>query len=409
LPKTWNFDWNFDLTDAFHLWATENEMSAQAEKAGWMLATRSHAKQEQYQLWYGGKEVPRKESLVCLGVTIDRKMTMNGHIDNLRTKATKSLGLLRYAAAQNIQQKSLWSLAQATVASKMEYGLHLCMCVADTNMTKLQRVQNATMRIVTGAAKPTSCLALQYWLGATSVKERQKLLAAKAFLKAITTESHPLCEALQTREDESVTQRLKTVRSWVVDAREIVEEVCTYEDLVMHEWIETEGMPLVTKCIGNRTWRERAQEENMSEVCEWLEYQKPSVIIATDGSLREDTTAWAGAVWRNGQQEFEWSTARHGKSSSFRAESEALEDALVWIAKSTDSNDNVTIFTDSLSIVTKIENNQIRKDWVPILENISAAITVCYIPGHSGLVWNEKADQLAGIAKPFGLLLRYHI
>jgi len=391
-------------TDEFHLWATENKMSAQAEKAGWMLATRSHADPEQLQLWYGGEEVPRKESLVCLGVIIDRKMTMNGHADSLRTKAAKTLGLLRYAAAQKVQQQSLWSLAQATVASKMEYGLHLCMCVSKTNMSKLQRVQNATMRIVTGAAKPTSCMALQYWLGATSVMGRQKLLAAKAFLKAITTQSHPLCEALQRREDESVTQRLKTVRSWVVDAREIVEEVCTVEDLVTQEWIETESMPLVANRIGNRTWRERAQQENMSDVGEWLEQQKPSVIIATDGSLREDTTAWAGAVWRNGKQEFEWSTARQGKSSSFRAESEALEDALVWIARNTDNKDNVTIFTDSLSIVQKLENHCIRKDWLPILESIETSVTVCYIPGHSGLVWNEKADELAGIARPFGLL-----
>ncbi len=38
---------------------------------------------------------------------------------------------------------------------------------------------------------------------------------------------------------------------------------------------------------------------NMSEVCEWLEREDPNVVIATDGSLRDDVTNWGGVVWRD--------------------------------------------------------------------------------------------------------------
>ena len=103
---------------------------------------------------------------------------------------------------------------------------------------------------------------------------------------------------------------------------------------------------------------------------------------------------------------FEWSAAKVGRSSSFRAESEALEDALVWIKMCTECSDRVVILTDSLSLVSKIENGLIRVKWVDTIRDIAASVTVCYIPGHSGLKWNERADKLAGSAEPIGLLHR---
>ena len=124
------------------------------------------------------------------------------------------------------------------------------MCSSQTSMSKLQGVQNAAMRIVTGAAKPTSCSALRFWLGLNSITERQKILAAQAFLGALTTASHPLHDELKERKDELVNQRLKTVRSWVKDAREIVETVCTPENIKQIEWIDsTKEIPVQTARI----------------------------------------------------------------------------------------------------------------------------------------------------------------
>ena len=114
----------------------------------------------------------------------------------------------------------------ATVLSRMEYGLHMTLSSSETSMTRLERVQNSAMRIVTGAAKPTSCEALRYWLGILSIKEQQQLLAVKAFMKALQTPSHPLHEELNNRSDKEMNQRLKTVQSWAREARSIVEKVC---------------------------------------------------------------------------------------------------------------------------------------------------------------------------------------
>ncbi len=303
-----------------------------------------------------------------------------------------------------VQQRSLMNLLRVTVSSRLEYGLHLAMCASKTVMEKLQRVQNAAMRIVTGAAKPTACDALRFWLGLNSVRGQQQTAAAQAFLKTLTTPTHPLHEEVVNRRDELVDQRLKTVRSWIVDARKMVEEVTQQENIKEIVWVESD-VRVRTARIGGRYWRDRAEEVNMSEVYEWLHQEDPTVVIATDGSLREDITAWGGAVWREGRLCFEWSAAKEGRSSSFRAESEAL-DALFWLEHNTDRRDKVVILTDSLSLVSKMESGVVRENWLEVIRRIVAWVTVCYIPGHSGLKWNEKADRLAGAAQPIGMVQR---
>ena len=141
--------------------------------------------------------VNQEQKVTYLGTVLDRTMTMSPHIEHLTQKATKSIGLLRFAAAQNVQQRSLLMLMKATVGSRLEYGLHLSVCASQQSMKKLQQVQNQAMRIVTGAAKPFPCNTRRYWLGLRSVNTRQKQLAAQAFLKATTTRSHPLFEHLK--------------------------------------------------------------------------------------------------------------------------------------------------------------------------------------------------------------------
>lgn len=68
---------------------------------------------------------------------------------------------------------------------------------------------------------------------------------------------------------------------------------------------------------------------------EYLDVREANAIIATDGSIRDNITAWGGAVWRNNRKVFHRCAGKQGRTSSFRAESEAYEDALVWMEKST--------------------------------------------------------------------------
>ena len=86
-----------------------------------------------------------------------------------------------------------------------------------------------------------------------------------------------------------------------------------------------------------------APDLNNALIRELLEEKSPTVIIATDGSIRGDTAAWGGAIWRKGRVIFEWSSGRHGKASSYRVECEAMEDAVIWLQANTSDDDRVVI------------------------------------------------------------------
>ncbi len=53
-----------------------------------------------------------------------------------------------------------------------------------------------------------------------------KLLVAQAVLKEVATDTYLLYNNLRANDDEKVRQRLKTVRSWVMEGREIMEKIC---------------------------------------------------------------------------------------------------------------------------------------------------------------------------------------
>ena len=263
------------------------------------------------------------------------------------------------------------------------------------------------MRLVTGAARSTSCEALRHWLGIHSIRNRQTILGAKEILRIANTSNHPLYEEIVNRQDEANPQRLTTVKSWVKYSREDVEEICPIENIKSDDWVcstlfETDQFN--ARAIGSRDWRERAGVINNSLIREFLEQEAPTIIIATDGSIRGDITAWAGSIWKNGKSVFEWSTGRHGKSSSYRSECEAMEDALVWLTGNSNKDDVVIILTDSYSLVRKLQSGRVKKEWLQLLRDIKAVTSIIYIPGHAGIFYNEVADHLAGNAVAFGNL-----
>ena len=121
-------------------------------------------------------------------------------------------------------------------------------------------------------------------------------------MRAATTRSHPLYEELRNRRDERINQRLVTVRSWVVDSRELVELFSPLETILAIPWLVAEIRMPELRRTGSREWRERAEAINIAEVEEMLEEVKPNIIIATDGSIREGVTAWGNSLGWHGME-----------------------------------------------------------------------------------------------------------
>ena len=99
------------------------------------------------------------------------------------------------------------------------------------------------------------------------------------------------------------------LQSWVVMARELVEDLCPVDNIQGIEWVRESGVRIETDVVSRRLWRERSGLVNEAEIMHRI-MEAPTTIVATDGSLRGEATALAGAVWRWNQIMYEWSAGK---------------------------------------------------------------------------------------------------
>jgi hypothetical protein len=107
-------------------------------------------KLEPFVYFYDIKGVPlqRVESILDLGITVDKCLKWNTHINNIVKKANSSMWLIKrtvgYRASSNVKRQLYISL----VRSKLEYCTQLWSEQHTGNMAKLERVQRSATRYI---------------------------------------------------------------------------------------------------------------------------------------------------------------------------------------------------------------------------------------------------------------------
>ena len=175
------------------------------------------------------------------------------HISNNIRKAKSALECIRYAARQNIKLSSLVQLVRATVLSRLQYRLHLCSPISVTQFK--HGPSPAPSPLVSGATSKTSDEAILNYMGFMKLQQTYQLQTAEEYVRALTTESHPLYDELQRHDEISV--RLKRVIPWTKAARDILVDALPVESIMPDPWVVLNDKPLLIDAIGDRTWRER--------------------------------------------------------------------------------------------------------------------------------------------------------
>ena len=93
---------------------------------------------------------------------------------------------------KGIEQRHLFLLYQNVKVSVIDYGLGLTI-LSQSNLLKLDRVQNEAMRVILGTPKDPPIETMRYLLDLPSMGARLKVGQVKAYINTESQESTPRC------------------------------------------------------------------------------------------------------------------------------------------------------------------------------------------------------------------------
>ena len=89
----------------------------------------------------------------------------------------------------------------------MDYGLGLT-TISNTNLQKLDRVQNGTMKTILETIRNTPTEAMRYILDFPPMHSRQKVAQVKAYLSAVENPQNPFHEATKDIKGDRLQRKI---------------------------------------------------------------------------------------------------------------------------------------------------------------------------------------------------------
>ena len=120
-----------------------------------------------------------------------------------------------------IEQRHLFLLYQSVVLSVTDYGPGLT-TMSQTNLLKLDRVQNEAMRVIPGTTKDTPTETTRFKLDLPPMQTRQKVEQVKANFSVVENPHNPLHEAVKDTKGCSLGRG----KSWMDQADNSILQVC---------------------------------------------------------------------------------------------------------------------------------------------------------------------------------------
>ena len=181
-----------DCLSSLHAWCCHNSLSLNPDKSDSVLfgtRQRSHSFSDVTAINVAGSVVPLADHVKLLGVTLDNRLSMDRHVNDVSRSCFYHLRALRHIRPA-ITASDANMIACSVVGSRLDYANAVLYGVSAKNINRLQRVQNALARCVVDSKAHQSSNALLQHLHWLPIQHRIDFKLAKlAFLARSTATS----------------------------------------------------------------------------------------------------------------------------------------------------------------------------------------------------------------------------
>ncbi|RMZ96931.1 RNA-directed DNA polymerase from mobile element jockey-like, partial [Brachionus plicatilis] len=115
-----------------------------------MIFTKSTREELNLDLKIYGDNLKRQDEIKFLGIRFDSRLTFSPLIDELKERCNSRLNLIEILSNKNwrLHHRTLRNLYKSLIGSILDYNFPCLNSLSDTNIKKLQTIQNSAVRSI---------------------------------------------------------------------------------------------------------------------------------------------------------------------------------------------------------------------------------------------------------------------
>jgi ribonuclease HI len=383
-------------------WSSKTGFKFSKTKTEFIIFTKKINQNITIELSLNEQLIKEVNNVKILGLTFDKKMTWKTHINKLKSECNNRLNIIKTLSSLSwgSDRNCLLNTYRSIIRQKIDYGSVLYDSANIGALNSLESVQNTALRLSIGAFRTSPVNSILAESGEMPLKYRRRALSLIYTSKIL---SRPDCPTYDDFMKQSVTDdefnfrpslhqpfKIRVAR-YLKELNFTIPALYPIKLLTVPPW-EQPQMPINLELAENK--KSDTAQYIYKNLFNELNYGRENCkTYYTDGSVMDDKSGCAVISSNN-----HYNYRLHDFSSIFTCEAIAILKTIELIE--TDSNlVKHVIYTDAKSCLMALQNPKnshplvlhIKQKIIDLLEN-HFRIELIWIPGHQGILGNEKAD-----------------